>query len=216
MKLIAVNGSPRKDWNTATLLRSALDGAASQGAETELFHLYDLTYKGCISCFSCKKKEGKHYGTCAVKDDITPVMDKIYAADAFIFGSPIYLGSLTGEMRSFIERLLFQKLIYASSPPLTLYTGKLKTAGFYTMNVDEERFKELGYPNHLGLMESFFNRIFGHSESLYCYDTYQFKDYSQYVQSAYDPEKKAARRKEVFPKDCEKAFEIGKQFATTD
>lgn len=50
MKLLALNGSPRKTWNTAALLNRALEGAASQGAETELIHLYDLSYKGCVSC----------------------------------------------------------------------------------------------------------------------------------------------------------------------
>ena len=55
MKVIAVNGSPRKTWNTATLLEHALAGAAGSGAETELVHLYDLEFKGCISCFACKK-----------------------------------------------------------------------------------------------------------------------------------------------------------------
>jgi multimeric flavodoxin WrbA len=59
MKIIAINGSPRKDWNIATLLNEALEGAASQGAENELIHLYDLNYKGCISCFACKTKGGK-------------------------------------------------------------------------------------------------------------------------------------------------------------
>jgi len=54
MKVIAINGSPRKKWNTATLLEKTLDGAASRGADTELVHLYDLSYKGCISCFTCK------------------------------------------------------------------------------------------------------------------------------------------------------------------
>ena len=44
MKIMAFNGSPRKQWNTATLLGKALEGAASQGAETELIHLYDLDY----------------------------------------------------------------------------------------------------------------------------------------------------------------------------
>jgi multimeric flavodoxin WrbA len=56
MKVIALNGSPRKKWNTATLLKHAVDGAASNGAETELIHLYDYNYKGCISCFACKVK----------------------------------------------------------------------------------------------------------------------------------------------------------------
>ena len=53
---MAFNGSPRKDWNTATLLNKALEGAASKGATTELIHLYDLNYKGCISCFACNAK----------------------------------------------------------------------------------------------------------------------------------------------------------------
>ena len=59
MKILAVNGSPRKNWNTATLLGKALEGATSQGAETEFDHLYDLNFKGCQSCFSCKTMGGK-------------------------------------------------------------------------------------------------------------------------------------------------------------
>lgn len=51
MKILAFNGSPRKNWNTATLLNKALEGAASQGAETELIHLYDLHYKGVYKLF---------------------------------------------------------------------------------------------------------------------------------------------------------------------
>lgn len=63
MNVIAINGSPRKKWNTATLLEHTLEGAKSQGADTELVHLYDLDYKGCTSCFACKLKDGKNYGS---------------------------------------------------------------------------------------------------------------------------------------------------------
>jgi multimeric flavodoxin WrbA len=84
MKVMAVNGSPRKAWNTATLLKKALKGAASQGAETELVHLYDLNFKGCISYFACKTRGGKSYGRCAVKDDLKPLFKKIEAADALM------------------------------------------------------------------------------------------------------------------------------------
>ncbi len=62
MKVMAFNGSPRKTWNTATLLGQALEGAASQGAETELIHLYDLSYQGCVSCFACKRKDAQVMG----------------------------------------------------------------------------------------------------------------------------------------------------------
>ena len=77
MKVMAFNGSPRKKWNTATLLNKALEGAASQGAETKIVHLYDLDFKGCISCFTCKTRGGKSYGTCGVKDDLTPIYGEI-------------------------------------------------------------------------------------------------------------------------------------------
>ena len=52
MTIIGINGSPRKNWNTATLLTNALEGAASQGAETEIVHLYDLDFKGCTTPFT--------------------------------------------------------------------------------------------------------------------------------------------------------------------
>lgn len=55
MKVIAFNGSPRKKWNTATLLENVLDGARAKGAQCELVHLYDVGFKGCVSCFECKK-----------------------------------------------------------------------------------------------------------------------------------------------------------------
>lgn len=56
--------------------------------------------------------------------------------------------------------------------------------------------------------------LFGASESLCSYDTYQFEDYSKVVADLFDPEKKAKRREDVFPKDCEKAFKMGARFAT--
>ena len=59
MNVIAINGSPRKKWNTATLLENALEGAASQGADTELVHLYDLDYQGMhqLLCLQTERRE---------------------------------------------------------------------------------------------------------------------------------------------------------------
>jgi multimeric flavodoxin WrbA len=54
MNVIGINGSPRKRWNTATLVAKALEGAASLGATTELFHLYDLDFKGCTPTSSTR------------------------------------------------------------------------------------------------------------------------------------------------------------------
>jgi multimeric flavodoxin WrbA len=208
MKVMAINGSPRKKWNTATLLEKAIEGAASQGAETSLVHLYELEFKGCISCFACKIKKGKSYGTCAVQDDLTSTYAEIKEADVIILGSPIYFGDVTGEMRSFLERLLFPYLVYAHDLQ-TLFPRKIRTAWIYTMNAPEETARQLGYDRLFGNNESLMRRIFGHSESIMSYDTYQFEDYSKVVASRFDVKKKEKRRREVFPKDCQKAYDLG-------
>jgi multimeric flavodoxin WrbA len=213
MKIIAINGSPRKKWNTATLLEKALEGAASLGAETELIHLYDLNYKGCISCFACKTRGHKSYGKCVVQDDLTPIFKEIEGVKALILGSPIYFGSATGEMRSFLERLLFPYLMY-TDPPQTLFPGEISTGFIYTMNVSEEVMMEWGYVQNFNRTAMVLHRIFGASETLINCDTYQFEDYSKYVADRFDPEKKAARHRDIFPLECQKAFEMGARFVT--
>ena len=212
MKVMAFNGSPRKKWNTATLLEKALEGAASQGAETEIIHLYDLNYKGCISCFACKLKDGKSYGRCAVNDDLTPVFKKLEEADAIILGSPVYFGTITGELKSFLERLMFPFLVYDKNYS-SLFDRKISTGLIYTMNVNENRMKEIGYDQYFRITEAAMKRTFGSAESLYITDTCQFDDYSKYIVTAFDPEQKVKRQKEEFPKDCERAFRMGARFA---
>ncbi|KKG10678.1 flavodoxin family protein [Methanosarcina sp. 2.H.A.1B.4] len=158
MKVIAINGSPRKKWNTATLLENALEGAASEGAETELIHLYDLNFKGCTSCFACKLKDGKSYGKCAMQDDLTPVLERLKDADAVILGSPIYLGNSTGEMRSFMERYVFPYLTYSNSVP-SLYPKNIPVGFIYTMGVKEEYMDMFGLRKTIELNEYIAKRL---------------------------------------------------------
>ncbi len=66
--------------------------------------------------------------------------------------------------------------------------------------------KEVGYDQQLGRNEMLLQMIFGASETLFSFDTYQFEDYSKMAADRFDPEKKAKRHKEVFPKDCEKSL----------
>jgi len=211
MHVLAINGSPRKNWNTATLLRHALEGAASEGAETELVHLYDLEFKGCTSCFACKLKGGKSYGKCAVRDGLTPILEKIEDVDALILGSPIYFGNVTGEMRCFMERLLFPYLTY-TRPPSTIFPKKIPTAFVYTMNVSEQLMKE-NYGTLVDANEQVLTRMFGQAESLFSFETLQFEDYDKMVFSYFDPEERRERRKRIFPQDCRRAFELGARLA---
>jgi multimeric flavodoxin WrbA len=212
MKILAINGSPRKSWNTATLLKKALEGAAAEGAETELVHLYDLDFKGCISCFACKLKGGKSYGKCAVRDELTPILEEIPKLDGIILGSPNFLGDVTGEMRSFMERMTYPYIVYDKNRSI-LFPKKLKNAWIFTMNIPETRLKESGYEHAIRSNEMLMARVFGSSESLIVTDTYQFDDYSKYISSMNDPELKAKRRLEVFPIDCRRAFELGSRMA---
>jgi len=111
MKTIILNGSPRKNWNTALMLKEAQKGAESVGAETEYIDLFDLTYTGCRSCLACKRKDAEHC-KCFWKDDLSPIIERIFAADALIIGSPIYLGDITSQVHGLIERLQFCALSY--------------------------------------------------------------------------------------------------------
>jgi len=209
---MGINGSPRKQWNTATLVSKSLEGAAAQGAATELFHLYDLDFKGCISCFACKTRGGKSYGKCVLNDDLAPVLEKIAVADALVIGSPIYFGTVTGETRSFLERLLFPYLTY-TVPYGTLCPKKIKTGFIYTMNVSDEQSKEYGYEQIFKTNERYMQLLLGSAESLCAFDTCQVDDYSKVAIESFDPIHKANRRKEVLPLECQRAFELGKRLA---
>ena len=81
-KVIIVNGSPRKNFNTAKLLKEAARGAEESGAKVEFFNLYDLNYKGCISCLMCKRKGVAQSGLCFFKDGLTPLLEKCLNAKA--------------------------------------------------------------------------------------------------------------------------------------
>lgn len=212
MKVIAINGSPRKSWNTATLLEKALEGVKSVGGDTELINLYDLNFKGCISCFACKRKGSKFIGHCAMKDDLTDVLEKILECDVLLLGSPIYFGNVTGEMRSFMERLLFSNITY-NARHATVFKGKVSTGFIYTMNVPEDMLKQLNYEEIFKGNQNLMKLLNGNSEFMLANDTYQFDDYSKYEASMWDEKHKLQVKTEQFPIDCQKAFDMGARLA---
>jgi multimeric flavodoxin WrbA len=206
-KVIAINGSPRKKGNTAILLQHTLDGAKSEGVETEFVHLADFKYQGCISCFACKRKNTEYIGKCAMNDDLTPVLEKAMAADAIVLGSPIYIGDITGMMRSFLERLAFMNVSYSNKESWHKTLPK-NGAFIYTMNVNKVQSKLFSY---IYLMNTGILKKFGgYTAQLLSTDTYQFNDYSQYDASNFDERKKKKVKETIFPKDCAKAYSIGK------
>lgn len=213
MKIILINGSPRKNWNTAELLKNAMQGAQDAGAEAEIVNLYSLNFKGCTSCFYCKLKSKEH-GTCAMKDDLTPILEKVKNADAIIFGTPIYFMNLSAGMVAFIERLFFSNYIYSAEIP-TVFPKKLPSAFFYTMNMTEKHFEQFKMSEKLGIYEMFTENIFQvKPKILYAFNTVQFKDYSKYESSIFNAEEKFAYKEKVFENLCKQAYQIGRDLVS--
>lgn len=217
MKAVLINGSPRrKNWNTITLLQEAQKGLEEMGFETEIFNLYAQLYRGCVSCFLCKKKGNIKKHLCAYKDDLTPILQKSMEADVIIIGSPVYLGEPTGETRAFIERLLFPITSYMvdeNGNSVSILNKTVPTAMIYTMNCPRDFMDKLHYPTLLGNTVDALKMLFGYSEVLYSCDTYQFKDYSQYEANRFDVDHKIEMRDKQFPIDCKEAYELGKRLA---
>jgi multimeric flavodoxin WrbA len=206
MNIVLINGSPRKNWNTDLLLQEAAKGAESVGAHTETIHLYDMDFKGCRSCMACNLKDGKSFGRCAWQDDLKPVLDKINDADGLILGSPIYWGDVTAEMRAFLERFLFQYTNFDNGQ--SEFKGQLKGGFIYTMNAPAGYMDDL-YKKYAGFLQAHLDYI----GTVECAETLQVEDYSKYHLGFFDGEERHYRRETVFPEDCKKAFELGKQVA---
>lgn len=212
MKFYLISGSNRKKYNTAQLLDATAEGISDElerqeiQADIEIINLYNLNYTGCKSCLHCKKIGGKFYGTCPIKDDLYALLPKLWSSDAIVMSSPIYFGNVTGQMRCFLERLIFPKFVYGGD---TLAKPK-PTAFIYNMNVTEELSNQMYTESIYGTVERFIEYAFGKPYSLKVYDTYQFKDYSLY-EHKFDEEHKIKQKEEQFPKDLEKAYNIGVQ-----
>jgi len=214
MEIIAINGSPRKHANTATLLKKYLEGAASVSGEitTRLVNLYELDYTGCISCLGCKMKKGNNYGKCVVKDGIYELLREVTLADAIAIGSPIYFGEITGQLRCFLERLLFPLYTYEASYRI-LTPKHYPVTMMYTMNVTEEMIGQIQYKEQWKRLEDIIERVFTKPELIYAYNTYQVANYDKYVLEIFSEPEKAAYRDKQFPVDCQTAYDNGKKTA---
>jgi multimeric flavodoxin WrbA len=206
MKVIAINGSPRKKWNTAKMLESALGGCKDAGAETKMVHLIDLKFKGCTSCFGCKRLGGPSYGKCAMRDELTAVLDDVWDADALIIGSPVYFGDVTADLRAFLERFWFSILMY-NKEHMVRAPKSMPVKIILTTNAPEFGFHKSLNEGLIGAM----SRFIGPTELIEANATLQFDDYSKYDAGMIDEADRIKRHNEVFPLDCQKAYEMGKR-----
>jgi multimeric flavodoxin WrbA len=106
MKVVAINGSPRKEGNTYLLLKTVMSELEAEGIETELIQLADgPPLQGCIACYQCAQRKNMK---CAIETDaLNEYFAKIQNADGLLLGSPVYFSDITAGMKAFIERCGF-------------------------------------------------------------------------------------------------------------
>ena len=208
MKVTAINTSPRKNWNTATLVKEAAKGAEQAGAEVLYFDLYEQEkFTGCISCFGCKLTPNE--GKCICRDGLSPVLQAIRESDAVIIGTPNYLGQPSAVFRALYERLVFQNITYQKEKR-NYCEAKTPALFIMTSNVPEEGYQEGSA--YASMIQSYKNGLegsIGPTEVLICGNTLQVSDYSRYNWTAFDPTAKKERHDTVFPQEKKKAFELG-------
>lgn len=130
MKVIAINGSPRKEGNTETVLRAMARELEAEGIETEIIQVGDKAIRGCISCGHCMKEDN----ACVFEDDcVNEVSRKIGWSDGLILGAPTYYSAIPGTMKSFLDRLFyssngFLKYKVATVAAVTRRAGAVLTA----------------------------------------------------------------------------------------
>ncbi|MBQ3060616.1 MAG: flavodoxin family protein [Desulfovibrio sp.] len=215
MRLLAINGSPRKNWNTAQLLEQVVAGAKTAGADAELVHLRDLKYTGCVSCFSCKKIGGPSYGRCVLQDELRPVLDKAHEADVLVLGSPFYFSTESAFMRAFEERLWFQYHLYSNIKP-SMSPRKKATALIYTMNVRQEEMPAYGKDRIVATAKRLMEHMFAPCEVLLSCDTLQFDDYSRYDTDRWDAKAKQERHNTVFQQELKDAHALGQRLVSQE
>ena len=203
-----IDGGPRKTFNTASMLQKFAEGASSVSNEIEVktVRLYDLDYKGCMSCMACKVK-GKASNVCKFRDALTPVLEEIAVADGLVLGSPNYFGEITAQMRAFLERLAFAWLSY-NDYSITA-PKRMPVVLVETMNGTPEYNNDHGY----GSMEHCITQALGQPEKLIAYNTYQVKNYDHYELGGFSEEAKRRYREEHWQEDLQNAFEAGKRMA---
>ena len=103
MKVIGINGSARRDGNTAIIINTVFEELQQAGIETEMVQLGGQPVHGCLACYRCFQNKDQR---CSYKKDVVnEVIEKMLAADGIILGSPTYFTDVSAEMKALIDRV---------------------------------------------------------------------------------------------------------------
>lgn len=111
MKVIGINGSARKDGNTAIIIGKVFDELNKEGIETELIQFADYEIQPCRGCFACKGRGNYMFNN----DSFAEIFSRMIEADGIIFGSPVYSADVSAKMKAFLERA---GVVVATNPGL--------------------------------------------------------------------------------------------------
>lgn len=168
MKIVSLLGSPRVNGNSAMIARRFCETAEKHGAQIATYVLNDLQYRGCQGCFLCKTKLDR----CALKDDLTGVLDAIRETDVVVLASPVYFWDISSQMKTFIDRT-FSYLVpdFITNPVKSrLPAGKKLVFILAQNNPDPNSFADI-FPKFdyffkaYGFTESYLIRAFGVGEA---------------------------------------------------
>ena len=207
-KIMIIDGGPRRNMNTAQMLQKVAEGVKSVNPDIEVktVRLYEMDYKGCMSCMVCKLKD-KASNVCKFKDALTPILEEIAGADGLVLGSPIYFGDITAQMRAFLERLAFPWLSY-NDYSMTA-PKKMPVILAETMNGKPMINNSNGY----GSMENCISNALGKPWHVKAFNTYQVKNYERFELAAFSEPAKRKWREEHWEEDLQKAFDAGREMA---
>jgi multimeric flavodoxin WrbA len=204
-----INGSPRKNCNTAQLLDAFVEGAKSAAPEVEItsINVYDYQFTGCRSCFACQMTENRNYLECKVNDDIHDLLDEARHADGIVIGSPIYFFDISAQVKCFLERLNYPGPTEEPVP----------SAFIYTMNADEESFHKYHMDDAVCTTRFFMKNNFGvEPDTVYSFNTFQYNDRENLNENfRRNVKAKLERRNVQFPHDLEAARNAGRKMAET-
>jgi multimeric flavodoxin WrbA len=122
MRVMVINGGPRRAGNTTKVLGWLASDLADGGHDVDAVHLADQEIRGCISCFGCKR-EGTGFN-CILKDDGTDLLSRIKAADATVLGAPLYFWEFPAKMKALIDRCFCLAAGYGSDEHRSALDGK--------------------------------------------------------------------------------------------
>ena len=200
MKTIVINADPKRKGNNAKIMNSAASGAESVGSEVEYVDVYKLKLSGCRVCLICKK-DGNETCKCYWRDELSPLIEKIFNSDVLLIGVPIFFSQPSSHYLAFFERLIYCMVSYKTG---NKFKGKINVALFYTINYSKDYFEESIRP-HLKLSEDLLKMFNGKV----VINSVCNISKNEYFKKDEDSKNKVKLKEKEFAIDLEKAFQIG-------